>query len=182
MLRVTSPALGSADSSLDQSATSIQILLWSRDMFLIKLRLYWKNICQAAVYWKTRKKTALKSKRIGNLGFSVLLRLMSARIIVQSLYIALDLLKSHLLPLWLSTKFRFLFRVVSILLSKMWLLDKGRDMGSLGENMMGWMQSRGDRSSIVLKAMLIADSNTFLKFMLISSWLHSKFWHWLQLS
>ena len=30
---------------------------------------------------------------------SVLLRLMSARIIVQSLYIALDLLKSHLPPL-----------------------------------------------------------------------------------
>ena len=49
---------------------------------------------------------------------------------------------------------------MSILLSKMWLLDKGRDMGSLGENMMGWMQSRGDRSSIILKAIIFADSNS----------------------
>ena len=40
ILHVMSPALGSDDSSLDQSATSIQILLWSRDTFLIKLRLY----------------------------------------------------------------------------------------------------------------------------------------------
>ena len=40
ILRVKSPALGSDDSSLDQSATSIQILLQSRDTFLIKLRLY----------------------------------------------------------------------------------------------------------------------------------------------
>ena len=36
LLRVSSPALGSDDSSLDQSATSIQILLWSLDTFLIK--------------------------------------------------------------------------------------------------------------------------------------------------
>ena len=97
--------------------------------------------CFTCKYLRTKKRIALKNSRIGNLASSVLLRPMSARIIVQSLYIALDLLKSHLLPLWLSTKFRFLFRVVSILLSKMWLLDKGRDMGSLGENMMGWMQS-----------------------------------------
>ena len=55
---------------------------------------------------------------------------------------------------------------MSILLSKMWLLDKGRDFGSLGENMMGWMQSRGDRSSIVLKANIIADSNSDVTLML----------------
>ena len=40
ILRVTSQALGSDDSTLDQSATSIQILLRSRDTLLIKLRLY----------------------------------------------------------------------------------------------------------------------------------------------
>ena len=39
ILRVTSPTLGSDNLSLDQSATSIQILLWSRDLFLIRLRL-----------------------------------------------------------------------------------------------------------------------------------------------
>ena len=36
-IRVKSPALGSDDLSLDQSATSIQILLQSRDTVLIKL-------------------------------------------------------------------------------------------------------------------------------------------------
>ena len=40
ILRVTFPALGSADLSLDQSAMSIQFLLWSRDSFLIELKLY----------------------------------------------------------------------------------------------------------------------------------------------
>ena len=40
ILRVTSPETGSDDMSLDQSETSIQILPWSRDTFLIKLRLY----------------------------------------------------------------------------------------------------------------------------------------------
>ena len=39
ILCVMSPALGSDDLILDQSATSIQILLQSCDMFLIKLRL-----------------------------------------------------------------------------------------------------------------------------------------------
>ena len=37
ILGVMSPALGYDDSSLDQSATSIQILLWSRKTVLIKL-------------------------------------------------------------------------------------------------------------------------------------------------
>ena len=40
ILRVTSQALASDDSTLDQSATSIQILLQSRDMLFIKVRLY----------------------------------------------------------------------------------------------------------------------------------------------
>ena len=39
ILHVTSQALNSDDLTLDQSATSIQILRWSRDTFLIKLRL-----------------------------------------------------------------------------------------------------------------------------------------------
>ena len=39
-VRLTSPALGSDDSSLDQSAMSIQILLRSRDTLFLKLRLY----------------------------------------------------------------------------------------------------------------------------------------------
>ena len=42
---MTSPVTGSDDSSLDQSATSIQILLRSRDTFLIKLRLYHCAYC-----------------------------------------------------------------------------------------------------------------------------------------
>ena len=40
ILCVTSQALASDDSTLDQSATSIQILLQSCDTLFIKLRLY----------------------------------------------------------------------------------------------------------------------------------------------
>ena len=40
ILRVTWSETCSADWNLDQSATSIQILRWSRDTFLIELRLY----------------------------------------------------------------------------------------------------------------------------------------------
>ena len=46
------------------------------------------------------------------------------------------------------------------------------------------MQSRGDRSSIILKAITIADSSVSLilfKILLKSLWLHSKFCYWLQL-
>ena len=39
ILHVTSQALGSDDLTLDQSASSIQILLWSRDKLFKKLQL-----------------------------------------------------------------------------------------------------------------------------------------------
>ena len=52
ILRVTSPALGSDYLNLDQSATSIQILRWSRDTLFIKLQLYWDRLIKQG--WKKK--------------------------------------------------------------------------------------------------------------------------------